>query len=92
MAVAGRVCSRTFVAVTLLWVVALVGWPERTGTYCVRPGDSARVIAEDRRAIAQGVPVIVYDDEPADGRQECWWVPIYYCDADLHVLADALAP
>ena len=28
-AVAGRLCSRTFVAVTLLWVVALVGWPER---------------------------------------------------------------
>ena len=28
-AVVGRLCSRTFVAVTLLWLVALVGWPEQ---------------------------------------------------------------
>ena len=27
-AVAGRLCSRTFVAFALLWVGALVGWPE----------------------------------------------------------------
>ena len=28
-AVAGRLCGRTFVAVTLLSLVALVGWPEK---------------------------------------------------------------
>ena len=51
-AVVGRLCSRTVVAVTLLWLVALIGWPERhsPGFVVINSFDTAAEIARLKRA------------------------------------------
>ena len=96
-AVVGRLCGRTFVAVTLLWLVALVGWPERHFRpfhYPARKGiPTERELA---RYIALTAKLFRRPEPPASARvllspQDGGSILVCHRDASLRVLWDALA-
>ena len=89
-AAARRLCGRTVVALTLLWVVALVGWPERRTWLLpaiLRPvaGFSPPVTSP---------PVTSWPKDAAVERVESmlpfFGANVFRRDADLRVLWDAL--
>ncbi len=63
LSIAMRVCERALLALTFLWVLALVGWPERRvwlgHALCIYDGES---LLDDlghtacRRSFAEGIP------------------------------------
>ncbi len=85
---AGRLCGRTFVAFVLVWLLALVGWPERHVLLTVN-GNPARwsALAEPNPYRLRFVLT-----EPASGSRSAARVLEYGRDASLRVLADALFP